>query len=108
MHAQGLALAYAIAYSVGAVFALATVRKRMVHFAGRRTVAAAVRIAIAAGAMGLAVAAVVRLLGPQHGFRALIPTVAGMVVGAGVYGVLAVALQVDEINLLLDRVRHRR
>jgi putative peptidoglycan lipid II flippase len=106
-HAQGLALAYAIAYSIGAVLALSAARRRMVRFDGRRTVAAASRIIAAATAMGLAVAAVVRVIGPKDGFASLIPTVVGAVVGVAVYGSLATALDVEELRLVLGRVRRR-
>lgn len=108
LNAQGLALAYAIAYSIAACFALAATHRRMVRFDGRQTASGSARIVVAGIAMGLAVAAVVRVIGPQHGFRALVPTVAGIATGAVVYGALVVLLQVQEINLLLARVRRRR
>lgn len=107
LHAQGLALAYAIAYSAAGLLALGAAHKRMIRFDGRRTIAAAAKILLAATVMGLAVAAVVRLMGPRYGFYALIPTVSGVVVGTVTYGVLAVLLEVDEINLVLDRLRRR-
>jgi len=108
LNAQGLALAYSVAYSAAAVIALAAARKRMVRLDGRRTVAASVRIGLASAAMGVAVAAVVRLIGPADGFKALIPTFAGTAVGGAVYAGLVVLLQIEEVDLLLRRVRRTR
>ena len=108
LNAQGLALAYSIAYSAAAVVTLVIARRRMVRMDGRRTVSATARVIVAATAMGLAVAATVRLLGPAEGFRALIPTFAGMAVGTAVYAGLVVVLQVEEVDLLLRRLRRRR
>ncbi len=108
LNAQGLALAYTIAYSIAAVAALSAAHRRMVRFDGRRTVIGAVRISAAGAAMGLAVAAVVRVIGPRRGFGALVPTFAGMATGVAVYGALAATLRVDEMELLLGRLRRRR
>lgn len=107
LNVQGLALAYAIAYSIGAIVTLVVVRRRIVHFDGDRNLHAAIRIFFAAAVMGLGVWATKDIIGTPAGFASLIPTVVGIVVGAAIYGVLVWALRIEEVTQLVDRTRAR-
>jgi putative peptidoglycan lipid II flippase len=105
---QGLALAYSIAYSVGAVLALAALRRKLGGLDGRRTLASASRMAAAAAVMAAAVWATTQVVGDDSGSGALVRTVVGVVVGIAVYAAALFALRVPEAVELLDRLRARR
>lgn len=107
LNVQGLALAYAIAYSVGALAALWAVKRRILHFDGARNRQAAVKVAVASAVMGLAVWTVLHWLGTPPGFESLIPTLAGVVTGAVVYAALVWGLRVEEVTDLVGRFRSR-
>ncbi len=102
---QGLALAYSIAYSVGAVLALAALRHRLGGIDGRRTLASVARMALAAAAMAAVVWAITRVVGDDTGTGALAQTAVGVVVGAVVYFGLLLALRVQEVVDLRNRLR---
>lgn len=105
---QGLALAYALAYSVGAVLSLAALRRRIGGLDGRRTVASTSRMAAAAAVMAVAVWASTQVVGGDAGAGAVLQTLVGVVVGVVVYAVALLALRVPEMVDLLERLRARR
>jgi putative peptidoglycan lipid II flippase len=105
---QGLALAYALAYSFGAGLSLVALRRRVGGLDGRRTMASVSRMAAAAAVMGVAVWAVTRVLGANAGTGAALRTLMGVLVGVVVYAVALFAFRVPEMVDLLDRLRARR
>ena len=105
---QGLALAYAIAYSFGAVLSLGALRRRVGGLDGRRTMASVSRMAAAAGVMAVAVWATSQAVGANSGSGAVIRTMVGVVVGVIVYAVALYGLRVPEMMDLLERLRTRR
>jgi putative peptidoglycan lipid II flippase len=105
---QGLALAYSIAYSIGAVLALAALRKKLGGLDGRRTVASVSRMFLAAGIMAVLVWATSRVVGSNHGSGAVVRTGVGVLVGLVVYLGALFALRVPEAVELRDRLRERR
>jgi putative peptidoglycan lipid II flippase len=104
---QGLALAYALAYSVGAVLALASLRQRVQGLGGRQAVDGIGRIVVAAGIMAIAVWAVANVVGSDEGLGAVARTLSGVLVGIAVYLVALVALRVPDAMDLLRRLRRR-
>ena len=105
---QGLGLAYSLAYTVGAVLALAALRKRLGGLDGRRTLASVGRMAVAAGVMAAAVWLTTQVVGDDSGTGAVVQTVVGVLVGLVVYGVALIALRVPEVVELRERLRARR
>ena len=105
---QGLALAYALAYTFGAVLALGALRRRIHGLGGRATVDGIGRMVLAAGVMAIAVWGVAHTVGSNDGIGAVIRTFAGVLVGIAVYGAALVALRVPDAMDLLNRVRRRR
>ena len=105
---QGLGLAYAVAYSVGAVLALAALRRRVHGFGGRHTVDGIGRMVVAAGIMAIAVWGVTEVVGSDEGSGAVARTLTGVLVGIAVYLVAVVALRVPDAMDLLLRLRQRR
>ena len=100
---QGLALAYAAAYSVAGIAALAALRRRVAGLDGRRVVASVARVAVAAAVMGAAVWAVAETVGSDEGSGAIVRTLVGVLVGAVVYVGALFVLRVPEIGDLLPR-----
>jgi putative peptidoglycan lipid II flippase len=105
---QGLALAYALAYSVGAVLALAALRRRVQGLGGRRTADGIGRMVVASGIMAAAVWSVTQVVGSDDGMGAVVRTLTGVLVGTVVYVLALVALRVPDAVDLLHRVRRRR
>jgi len=105
---EGLALAYSIAYTLGAVLALAALRRKLDGLDGRRTAASVVRMAGAAAVMAGAVWATTQVVGDDSGSGAVVRTLAGVAVGVVVYGLALVTLRVPEAVDLLERLRARR
>lgn len=105
---QGLALAYALAYSFGAVLSLAALRRRIGGLDGRRTMASVSRMVAAAAVMAVAVWAATQAVGSDDGAGAAVRTLVGVVVGVVVYGLALFALRVPEVMDLLERLRTRR
>lgn len=104
---QGLALAYAGAYSIAAVVAVVLLRRRIGGMDGRRTLPALAKIAVAAAVMGVAVVVARELVGSNAGLGAVARTVAGVVVGAAVYLGALYALRLPELHELVGRFRGR-
>ena len=105
---QGLALAYALAYTFGAVLALDALRRRIHGLGGRQTVDGIGRMIVAAGVMAIAVWGVAHAVGSDDGIGAVIRTLSGVVVGIAVYVAALLALRVPEAMDLLNRLRQRR
>lgn len=105
---QGLGLAYALAYTVGAVLALAALRRRLGGLDGRRTLASVGRMVVAAAVMAVAVWAATRAVGGDSGSEAVVRTLVGVAVGLVVYGGALLALRVPEVVELRDRLAARR
>jgi len=105
---QGLALAYAAAYSVAALVAVAALRRRVHGIDGRRTLGAIGRMVVAAALMALAVVGASGLVGGDHGLGAVARTAVGVTVGAAVYLGALFALRLPELHELVERLRARR
>ena len=99
----GLALAYALAYTVAGVLALLSLRKRVGRLEGYRTLRTIVRISVACVIMAGAVATVIRVVGGP----AVVQTVEGVVVGAVVFGALIMVMHVEEVATLRSRLLRR-
>jgi putative peptidoglycan lipid II flippase len=102
---KGLALAYAIAYSVAAIVALVALRRRIGLLGGRRLVLAVGKVGAACAAMAVVVAVVAARVGSNSGGGALVRTAVGVVVGLVVFGVTVVALRTEEVDALRTRLR---
>jgi putative peptidoglycan lipid II flippase len=109
---QGLAVAYAGAYTIAAVVAWAVLRRRLGGLDGRRTATSLARIGAATGVMAAAVWVVARSVGGDTGGPAVVRMAAGVVTGAAVYGAGLFVLRVDEVrsvaDLVASRTRRRR
>jgi putative peptidoglycan lipid II flippase len=104
---RGLALAFAVAYSVSAVAALVVLGRRVGGVDGRRLAASLARLTLATAVMGLAVWAVTRTVGGSSGAATLVEVVAGIVVGVAVYAGTLVVLRADEVAGLRSRLVRR-
>jgi putative peptidoglycan lipid II flippase len=102
---QGLALAYAIAYSAGAVLAIAALRRRLGGIDGRRTLDSVARMVVAAAVMAAAVWGLTQVVGDDSGGGAVTRTLLGVLVGAVVYFAVLLALRVPEVVEVRDRLR---
>ncbi len=108
LHVQGLALAYAGAYSVAALVALVALSRRVGGVDGKAIGSSALRVGVAAAAMGLTVWAVAHAVGSNHGAGAVARVGAGVVVGAVVYGGVLAAVGASELRALWEHLAHRR
>lgn len=102
---KGLALAYAVAYSVAALIALVTLRRRVGLLGGRRLALAIGKVGVASATMAVAVAVVARNVGADSGGGAIVRTAVGVVIGLVVFGVTIVALRTEEVDALRTRLR---
>jgi putative peptidoglycan lipid II flippase len=102
---QGLALAYAIAYSAGAVLALVSLGRRLGGLDGRRTLDSVARMVVAAAVMAAAVWGLTQVVGDDSGGGAVTRTLLGVLVGAVVYFAVLFALRVPEVVEVRDRLR---
>lgn len=104
---RGLALAYAIAYAIGAVIAYALLRRRVGALEGRRTLDVAWRAALGAGALGFAG----WLLRDQLYVNTPRSSVLTLIVAGGasvaVYLAVTAALQTPGLTDLTSLVRRR-
>ena len=105
---QGLALAYAGAYSLAGLAAIVTLRRRLGGIDARQTIPALAKMAVAAVVMGVAVVVVRELVGSNAGLGAVARTTAGVMVGIAVYLGALYALRLPELHELVDRFRQRR
>ncbi len=100
----GLALAFALAYTIASVVAVAVLQRHSPGFDWRALATTWIRLLIAAGLMGGIVYAAVRLLSPDSAL-ALIPVVgAGIALGAVTYFAAILALRVPGITELFARL----
>jgi putative peptidoglycan lipid II flippase len=103
----GLALAFALAYFVGAVVTLGVLRVRLHGIDGARMAASLTRIAAAGVVVGVVSWAVGEVIGWASFGHALLAVVAGAVVGGLVYVGLMVLLRVEELSAVLALVPAR-
>jgi putative peptidoglycan lipid II flippase len=108
----GLALAFALAYFVGAAITLAVLRARLGGIDGAQMASSLTRIAAAGVAVGGVSWAVGELVGWATFGHAVLAVVAGAAVGGVVYLGLLVVLRVEELSavraLVPARLRARR
>ena len=104
---QGLALAYAAAYTLAGLAAVFVLRRRVGGLDGRRTISALVRMALAATLMGVAVFVARDLVGSNAGLGAVTRTLTGVLVGIAVYLGALYALRLPELHELVGRFRPR-
>jgi putative peptidoglycan lipid II flippase len=104
---QGVAFSYSVAYLVAAVLALAVLRRRVGRLGGTELVSAFARIVAATTVMAAAVWATSRAVGADRGTGAVTRVVVGVLVGTVVYAVAALALRVDDLRGLRDRLLRR-
>ncbi|HEX7166512.1 MAG TPA: murein biosynthesis integral membrane protein MurJ [Acidimicrobiales bacterium] len=100
---EGLALAFALAYAAGSAAALVDLRRRLGRIGGGELARSAARVAAATAVMALAVAAVIAVVGDDHGSGALLRSGAGTLAGVSVYFAAARVLRVGEIRDLFVR-----
>ena len=105
---QGLALAYAGAYTLAAVLALVALQRRMGAVDVPEVIRSGVRIVVAVACLVAAVAAVSLVVGSDTGGGALLRTAAGVVAGAAVYGAALLVLRAGEVEALRARLLRRR
>ncbi|MDQ3570724.1 MAG: murein biosynthesis integral membrane protein MurJ [Actinomycetota bacterium] len=93
---RGLALAYALAYTVGTAVALAHLRRRTRGIEGGAVARSWLRVATASAVMGAVVAALASVFGAP-----LAKVGVGVVAGVSVYVVGAKVLRIEELTALL-------
>lgn len=111
---RGLALAYALAYNLAALAALATLRLRMRRVGGmegvdgRRMLSSIGRITLACAFMAGVVVVVSGRVGADTGSGAIVRTATGVATGAFSFAVAVVALRVEEVAGLRARLLGNR
>ena len=103
--AQGLAFSYSAAYVLGALVAVAALRRRAGRLEGRRLATSTGRVLAATAVMGGVVWLVVHAVGEPTGPGAIARLAAGVVTGVVVFGASALALRVEEVDTLRRRLR---
>jgi putative peptidoglycan lipid II flippase len=108
----GLALAFALAYVIGAALALVVVRQRLHGLNDRVLLSATARIGVASALMGAAVVGtselVAAILGDQGGRpAALVQVGAAVVVGVTVYAIAGRLVGVSEITTVIEGLTRR-
>ena len=104
---QGVAFSYSVAYLLAAVLALAVLRRRVGRLGGTRMATAFARIVAATAVMAASVRVASRAVGADSGSGAVTRVVVGVLVGTVVYAVTALALRVDDLRGLRDRLLRR-
>jgi putative peptidoglycan lipid II flippase len=104
---QGVAFSYSVAYLLAAVLAMAVLRRRVGRLGGTQLAVAFARIVAATAVMGAAVWAVSRAVGADHGTGAVTRVAAGVLVGLAVYALAALALRVEDLRWLRERLLRR-
>jgi putative peptidoglycan lipid II flippase len=105
---EGLALAFALAYTGGTVAALLAMRRRAGGIEGPALVRTSLRVAVASAAMAAIVLAVSAAVGSGGDARLAARVLAGVMAGVTVYVAVARALGVDELTALLRIGRGKR
>jgi putative peptidoglycan lipid II flippase len=103
----GLGLAFAIAYTVGAIWSLRILSYKVPGFSVRSIMTSIWRMLIAAVLMGEAVWLVTHQIGGNVGTDAALRVVVGTLVGLLVYLVVLVALRAPELDALRRRLPSR-
>lgn len=103
---QGIAFAYSVAYLGSAIVALLVLRRRIGRLGGTQLLSAFTRIVAATAVMAAAVW-LSRAVGSDHGAGAVTRVVVGILVGTVVYAMAALALRVDDLRGLRDRLLRR-
>jgi putative peptidoglycan lipid II flippase len=103
----GLGLAFAIAYTVGAIWSLRILSYKVPGFSVRSIMTSIWRMLIAAALMGEAVWLVTRQIGGNVGAEAAMRVVVGTLVGVIVYLIVLVALRAPELDALRRRLPSR-
>jgi putative peptidoglycan lipid II flippase len=96
----GLALAFALAYFVGAVVVLGVLRARLHGIDGAQMASSLIRIVIAGAVVGVVSWAAGELIGWSTFGEALLSLVVGSAAGGAVYVGLLVVLRVDELSAI--------
>jgi putative peptidoglycan lipid II flippase len=104
----GLALAFALAYFVGAALALFVLRERLGGIEGRRIATTVGKVLVAGAAVGGLSWAVSELVGWSSTFAAFAACVVGVLVGGIVYLGLLALLRVEELASLTALIPGRR
>jgi putative peptidoglycan lipid II flippase len=99
----GLALAYAISYTVAGVIALFALRRRVGRLDGTHTLETLVRIGAACLVMAAAVAGAIRIVGDSD----VVKTGVGVIVGAAVFIGTILLLRVEEVATVRTRILRR-
>ena len=103
----GLGLAFAIAYTVGAIWALRILSYKVPGFSVRDVMASIWRMLVAAALMGEAVWLVTHQIGGNVGIDAALRVFVGTIVGVIVYLTVLVALRAPELDALRRRLPSR-
>lgn len=98
LHVQGLALAYAGAYTAAAGLALLLLRRRLDGLGGPAPALAIAKMVASAGTMMVAVWAITRLVGADDGTGAVVRVLAGVGTGVVVYGMCLLAWRLDDLD----------
>ncbi len=101
---MGLGLAFAIAYTIGAIWAIRILSYKVPGFSMHTVATSIWRMVIAAALMGEAVWLVTRQVGGNVGIDAVIRIVVGAVVGIVVYVAVLTALRAPELDALRRRL----
>ena len=104
---QGLALAYAAAYTVGAIAAFILLRRRVGPLWSAAVARSAGSAIAAAAVMGVVVWAVSSSVGSATGSGALVRCVAGVLAGGVVYFGMLMLLRSEDVDGLTRRLRRR-
>ena len=104
---QGLAVAFALAYTCGTVAALAVIRRRIGGIDARALGSSAAKVLAASAVMAVVTVFCARSVGGPSGVPLFARVAVGVVAGVTVYGVVARLLGVGELLALLPIRRHR-
>jgi putative peptidoglycan lipid II flippase len=96
----GLALAFSLAYYVGAALSLFLLHRGLRGIDGRRVASTIARVVLAAAVVAAATWGVAHAIGWSTTAEALLAAVVGSVVGGTLYLVMLVLLKVDELRIL--------
>jgi putative peptidoglycan lipid II flippase len=96
----GLALAFSLAYYVGAAVSLSVLHRSLRGIDGRRVASTTARVVIAALVVAAATWGVAHAIGWSTTTEALLASVVGLVLGGGLYLGMLVLLRVDELRIL--------
>ncbi len=104
---QGLAFAYSLSYTIGAVAVFAALRYRLRGLHGRSSIPMVLRTALVTVVMAIWVALAGRVVGGTTGLHAALHVVVGMAVGSAILYAGLTLLKVREVELVTARLRSR-